>query len=172
MLLPSGRGLAAGFGHVADRTLPGRHDHLEVVGGAELRLVPGREEAARVGRLELGEQGPLRPLRVLIVEREQAGGLGVDPAAIVDASAGSVPAAIGRGKRKVAVCASASIWMSLGGRMTWPLSPHRHRASETSPNSSSAALRVIRSVASSTSMAMIACPEKRRLAASGAAEIE
>ena len=51
--------LAARLGHVADRLLARRDGDGEVVGGAEIGLVPAREEAARVGRLELGEERAL-----------------------------------------------------------------------------------------------------------------
>ena len=82
--------------HVADRLLAARHDDAEIIGGAELRLVPAGEEAARVARLELGEERALvRPVR-LVIEREEARGLGVDLAVIVD---GELVAA----RRKLAV---------------------------------------------------------------------
>jgi hypothetical protein len=74
-----------GLGHVADDVVGGGDDDAQIVGRAELRLVPAGKEAPRVGRLELGEQGALLALRAVIVEREQARGLGVDLARIIEA---------------------------------------------------------------------------------------
>src|SRR6185503_828469 len=66
------------------RLLTRGHGDPEVVGRTELRLVPAGEETPRVRRLELGEQRALRSLVALIVEREQAGRLGVDRAGIIE----------------------------------------------------------------------------------------
>jgi hypothetical protein len=72
-------------GHVAHRQIVRRDDRRQAEGRLVARLVEARDEAARVGRLELGEQ----PARfgagrlVGIIEREEAVRLGVDDAGIV-----------------------------------------------------------------------------------------
>ena len=69
--------------HVADRHLRRRHGGDQVEGRLVVRLVPGRHEAARIRRLELGEQRTLLAGLAVVVQREQAVGLGVDLAAVI-----------------------------------------------------------------------------------------
>jgi hypothetical protein len=70
--------------HVADRHLVRGHDRREVEGRLVARLVEHRREAARVGRLELGEQPAhgLAGALVGVIEREQPGRLGLDLAGV------------------------------------------------------------------------------------------
>ncbi len=76
--------LAPRLGHVADRPLPHGHDDGEIVGRAEIGLVPARHEAPRVRRLELGEERAALARLGRVIERKQAGRLGVDDARIID----------------------------------------------------------------------------------------
>jgi hypothetical protein len=63
---------------------PVGHGDLDVVGGLEERLVPRGDEAAGVAVLELGVERALLALVGVVVQGEQAGGLLVDLAAVVD----------------------------------------------------------------------------------------
>src|SRR3546814_19484584 len=64
--------------HVAHRHLALRHSHFQIERGLVRRLVPRRNETARVGILELGVQRTLLARPGVVVDREQAVGLGPD----------------------------------------------------------------------------------------------
>ncbi len=90
-LQPARQRLDPGLRHVGDRHLALRRRDGELEGRLLRRLVPAGDEAAGVHVLELGDQHPLPALRRVVVEGEQAGGAGIDPAAIVDDQQVSAP---------------------------------------------------------------------------------
>ena len=82
-LRPPATGLARGRWHVADRHLVRRHERREVKRCLVIRLVPVRNEATSVRRLELREQRPgVHAFLVLVVECEKTVRLGVDLARV------------------------------------------------------------------------------------------
>ena len=70
--------------HVGDRHLAGRRVDGEREDRLHARLVPNGCEAARVGVFELSEKRPLLAAGAVVVQREQARGLLVDLAGVVD----------------------------------------------------------------------------------------
>ena len=74
--------LLRGDRHVAHRHVGARHGGFEVERGLVRRLVPRGDEAARVGVLELRVQRALLAGLGVVVDREQAVGLGADPAGV------------------------------------------------------------------------------------------
>ena len=83
----------------------GRNARRKVERRLVVGLVPARNEATRVGGLELGEQRPrVLAFLVLVVEREQTVRLRVDLARIGERRAGSCRARALCGNVTVAVC--------------------------------------------------------------------